>query len=497
MGLLLKSPPLAARCRDKLDGQLTSPACRSGWSFAGLKAAVPASRTEISRQSARATCPGHCTSSHQASQIVLPSPSQRFAAGDSPVDAAADKLMENAKEKSLAFQPPFRHFATQAIHVGQEPEQWSSLAVVPPISLSTTFKQEAPGKHKGFEYSRSGNPTRNCLEKAVAALDGAKHCLAYASGLAATVNIVHLLKSGDTIICTDDVYGGTSRYFRRIATEMGVNVIFVDCTKLELLKAAITPETKLVWIETPSNPTLKVIDIQGCADIVHKHKGVLFAVDNTFMSAYFQRPLSLGADICMYSATKYMNGHSDVVMGLVSVNDDALHERLRFLQNSLGTVPSPFDCYLCNRGLKTLPIRMRQHFHNALAIAQFLESDPRIDKVIFPGLPSHPQYELMKRQCTGCPGMMSIYIKGKLENACTFLKNLKVFALAESLGGYESLAEHPAIMTHASVPKEEREALGISDTLIRLSVGLEDVEDLLEDLDQALKAAIPDYRIRN
>uniref|UniRef100_A0A1W7RI63 Cystathionine gamma-lyase n=1 Tax=Agkistrodon contortrix contortrix TaxID=8713 RepID=A0A1W7RI63_AGKCO len=405
--------------------------------------------------------------------------------------------MESAKKSSSGFLPPFQHFATQAIHVGQEPEQWSSLAVVPPISLATTFKQRAPGQHNGFEYSRCGNPTRDCLEKAVAALDGAKYCLAYASGLAATVNIAHLLKAGDTVICTDDVYGGTNRYFRRIATDMGLKAVFVDCTKLECLEAAITPETKLVWIETPTNPMLKVVDIQGCANIVRKHKGVILVVDNTFMSAYFQRPLSLGADICMYSATKYMNGHSDVVMGLVSLNNDELHEKLRFLQYSIGAIPSPFDCYLCNRGLKTLPIRMKQHFRNALTVAQYLESDPRVEKVIFPGLQSHPQYDLMQRQCTGCPGMISFYIKGNLENASRFLKNLKLFTLAESLGGYESLAEHPAIMTHASVPKEDRELLGISDTLIRISIGLEDSEDLLEDLDQALKAAIPDYRIRN
>uniref|UniRef100_A0A8C6X0Z9 Cystathionine gamma-lyase n=1 Tax=Naja naja TaxID=35670 RepID=A0A8C6X0Z9_NAJNA len=397
--------------------------------------------------------------------------------------------MEGEKESRSGFLPPFRHFATQAIHVGQEPEQWSSLAVVPPISLATTFKQQAPGQHSGFEYSRCGNPTRDCLEKAVAALDGGKYCLAYASGLAATVNIAHLLKAGDTVICTDDVYGGTNRYFRRIATNMGLKAVFVDCTKLECLEAAITPETKLVWIETPTNPMLKVVDIQGCANIVHKHKGVILVVDNTFMSAYFQRPLSLGADICMYSATKYMNGHSDVVMGLVSLNNDELHEKLRFLQYSIGAIPSPFDCYLCNRGLKTLPIRMKQHFHNALTVAQYLESDPRVEKVIFPGLQSHPQYDLTQRQCTGCPGMISFYIKGNLENASRFLKNLKLFTLAESLGGYESLAEHPAIMTHASVPKEDREVLGISDTLIRISIGLEDSEDLLEDLDQALKAA--------
>ncbi|KYO36867.1 cystathionine gamma-lyase isoform X1 [Alligator mississippiensis] len=405
--------------------------------------------------------------------------------------------MEGSEDWLPGFLPRFSHFATQAIHAGQEPERWSSRAVVPPISLSTTFKQRAPGQHAGFEYSRSGNPTRDCLEKAVAALDGAKYCLAYASGSAATVTIAHLLKAGDAIICMDDVYGGTYRYFRRVASEMGLKVTFVDCTKLECLEAAITPETKIVWIETPSNPMLKVIDIQSCADVVHKHKDVILVIDNTFMSAYFQRPLSLGADICMYSATKYMNGHSDVVMGLVSVNCDKLYEKLKFLQNAIGAVPSPFDCYLCNRGLKTLHIRMKQHFQNALAVAQYLESDSRVEKVIFPGLPSHPQHELVKRQCAGCPGMITFYIKGKLEQAVAFLKHLKLFALAESLGGYESLAEHPAVMTHAAVSEEDREALGITDTLIRLSIGLEDKEDLLEDLDQALKAAFPEYTVRN
>ncbi|NXA03874.1 CGL lyase, partial [Sapayoa aenigma] len=388
------------------------------------------------------------------------------------------------------FLPPFPHFATSAIHAGQEPEQWRSGAVVPPISLSTTFKQRGPGDHAGYDYSRSGNPTRECLEKAAAALDGAKYCLAFSSGLAAALNICHLLKTGDMIICMDDVYGGTNRYFRKVASEMGLKVVFVDCTKPKCLEAALTPETKLVWIETPTNPTLKVIDIQACAEVAHKHGNVLLAVDNSFMSPYFQRPLSLGADICMSSATKYVNGHSDVVMGLVSVNREDLYERLKFLQNSLGAVPSAFDCFLCNRGLKTLHIRMKQHFHNGLAVARFLESHSRVDKVIFPGLPSHPQHELSKRQCTGCPGMVTFYIKGDLKHATAFLRNLKVFTLAESLGGYESLAELPAIMTHSSVPKEDRETLGISDTLIRLSVGLEDEEDLLADLDQALKAAV-------
>lgn len=405
-------------------------------------------------------------------------------------------MAQSNKQKTgdlfTGFRTAFKSFATDAIHIGQEPEQWSSMAVVPPISLSTTFKQQSPGNHAGFEYSRSGNPTRNCLEKAVAALDGAKHSLAFASGLAATVTITHMLKKGDGIVCMDDVYGGTNRYFQRVAAEFGVETTFADCTKPELLKAALKPNTKLVWLETPTNPMMKVVDIKACSDLVHEHsKDIIVVVDNTFMSAYFQRPLALGADICMYSATKYMNGHSDVVMGLASVNRDDLNERLRFLQNAIGGVPSPFDCYLCNRGLKTLHLRMERHFENAMAAAKFLEADPRVERVIFPGLPSHPQYETMKKQCTGCPGMITFYIKGKLEHATTFLSNLKMFAVAESLGGYESLAEHPAIMTHASVPENERAVLGISDTLIRLSVGLEDAADIIEDLDQALNAAHP------
>ncbi|XP_037625334.1 cystathionine gamma-lyase [Sebastes umbrosus] len=390
------------------------------------------------------------------------------------------------------FSTAYKSFATEAIHVGQEPEQWKSMAVVPPISLSTTFKQLGPGNHAGFEYSRSGNPTRNCLEKAVAALDGGKYCIAVASGLAATVTITHMLKVGDGIVCMDDVYGGTNRYFQRIAVEFGLEVCFVDCTKPAELKAALKANTKLLWIETPTNPTMKVVDIEACSEVAHEYnKDIVVVVDNTFMSAYFQRPLALGADICMYSATKYMNGHSDVVMGLASMNRDDLYERLKFLQNALGCVPSPFDCFLCNRGLKTLHLRMERHFKNAMAAAKFLEADSRVERVIFPGLPSHPQHDVMKRQCTGCPGMITFYIKGQLEHASAFLSNLKLFAIAESLGGYESLAEHPALMTHASVPEKERVVLGISDTLIRLSVGLEDEVDIIEDLEQALSAAHP------
>ncbi|KAL8610555.1 hypothetical protein ACOMHN_006275 [Nucella lapillus] len=386
---------------------------------------------------------------------------------------------------------PFPHFATNAIHKGQEPEQWNSMAVVPLISTSTTFKQSAPGVHKGFEYSRSGNPTRSCLEKCIASLEGAKHALCYASGLASTLNVVHLLKQGDHIISMDDVYGGTNRYFRTCAVPLGVEVTFVDCTDVSNVEKALTPSTKMVWIETPTNPTMKLVDIQAVCDMVHSKSQAFVVVDNTFMSSYFQRPLSLGADVVMHSVTKYMNGHSDVVMGALALNDDARAERLRYLQNAIGTVSSPFDCYLVNRGLKTLAVRMRQHMSNGLAVAKFLEASPKVFKVVHPGLPSHPQHELAKRQMCGFSGMVTFYLKGGKEEASTFLKALKIFTLAESLGGYESLCELPSVQTHASVPADQREKLGITDSLIRLSVGLEDIEDIIQDIDQALKAAVP------
>ncbi|XP_061413818.1 cystathionine gamma-lyase-like [Lethenteron reissneri] len=394
-----------------------------------------------------------------------------------------------------AFLPPFPHFATDAVHAGQEPEQWNSMAVVPPISMATTFKQRGPGEHAGFEYSRSGNPTRNCLEKAVATLDGAKYAMAFSSGLAATVTVTHLLKAGDGVICMDDVYGGTNRYYRQVAANLGIQVSFVDCSDLTALEAAIKPNTRMVWVESPTNPLLKVLDIRACADVVHAKGDILLVVDNTFMSAYFQRPLSLGADLCMYSATKYMNGHSDVVMGLVSLNRDDVFEKLKFLQNAVGAVPSPFDCFLVSRGLKTLPVRMKQHFHSAKAVAIFLEQDPRVTRVLYPGLPSHPQYEVSLKQTSGASGMVTFYIRGGLKESKTFLSSLKVFTLAESLGGYESLAEHPALMTHASVPDDVRATLGISDALIRLSVGLEETEDLIADIDMGLRLACPDIPV--
>lgn len=382
-------------------------------------------------------------------------------------------------------------FATRAIHEGNEPEQWKHMAVVPPISMATTFKQDGPADFKMYEYGRSGNPTRDCLEKCLATTENAKFGLVFASGLAATTTITHMLSAGDHIISMDDLYGGTNRYFRRVVTKFGIEVAFVDATDAKVVEAAMKPNTKMVWIETPTNPTMKIVDIAAVAAIVKNQKEVFMVVDNTFLSPYFQRPLDLGADIVMSSATKYINGHTDVVMGTVCTKRDDLHEQLRFLQNAIGPVPSPFDCYLVNRSLKTLALRMQQHMKSGLAVAKFLESHPCVEKVLHPGLPSHPQHELSKRQTFGHSGMLSFYIMGNnLETSKKFFKQLKVFTLAESLGGYESLCELPSVMTHASVPKETRDQLGISDGLIRVSCGLEGTEDLINDLDQALKAVV-------
>lgn len=377
-------------------------------------------------------------------------------------------------------------------------------AVVPPISLATTYKQFGPGQHSGFEYSRSGNPTRNVLEACLAGLDNAKHALTFASGLGTQTAIISTLKTGDGIITGDDIYGGTNRLFRNLAVNMGIEVTFVDMTDLKNLEKAIKPNLKLVWLETPTNPIMKVIDIKGVADIVHSTSKASLVVDNTFLSAYFQRPLDLGADIVMYSLTKYMNGHSDgklnkygyhssiqcviisVVMGSIATNNEEIHDKLRYYQNATGIVPSPFDCYLVNRSLKTLSLRMERHFKNAMAVAKWMELHPKIDRVIHPGLPSHPQHELSLSQTFGHSGMISFYIRdSNLEKSTKFLQALRVFTLAESLGGYESLAELPSVMTHASVPQDQRDILGINDSLIRISVGLEDIHDLINDLDQA------------
>lgn len=379
------------------------------------------------------------------------------------------------------------HLDTLAIHAGQQPDPVHG-AVMQPIVLSTTFAQEGPGAHKGFDYGRSGNPTRNALEGCIAALEGATHGLAYSSGCGATTNVLHLLKPGDHVVCGDDVYGGTFRIFDKVMKPMGIEASFIDMQDLGRVRAAMRPNTKLVWMETPSNPMLKIFDIAGVAEIA-KAGGAPLVVDNTFATPMLQRPLDLGASIVVHSTTKYLNGHSDAVGGFVATSDDELGGRLRFLQNAIGAIPSPFDCYLVLRGLKTLPVRMRQHVASAREIAAKLERHPQVVRVIYPGLASHPGHALAERQMRGPGGMISFDLRGNLDQSRAFLKALQVFACAESLGGVESLAEHPAIMTHASIPAENRRALGISDGLIRLSVGLEAIEDLWADLDRGFAAA--------
>lgn len=389
-------------------------------------------------------------------------------------------------------------FATRVIHVGSEPDPTTG-AVVVPISLATTFAQPTPGAapgkgselsyHRGFEYSRTGNPTRAAFERALAAAERGKHGVAFASGMAATVTLLHLLKAGDHVVCIDDVYGGTQRYFRRIATPMcAMEFDFVDMGVAGALEGALKPTTRMIWLETPTNPTLKITDIAAVAALAHA-RGILLVVDNTFMSPFFQNPLTLGADIVMHSVTKYINGHSDVVGGVVATNSDELADRLRFLQNGMGCVPAPFDCYLALRGLKTLHVRMERHAANAMAVATMLEGHAAVERVVYPGLASHPQHAIAKAQMSGFGGMITFYIRGGITGSRTFLENLKVFTCAESLGAVESLAESPVIMTHASVPPEVRAKLGISDSLVRLSVGIEAIEDIMADLHGALAAA--------
>ncbi|WP_066093661.1 cystathionine gamma-synthase [Xanthomonas massiliensis] len=376
--------------------------------------------------------------------------------------------------------------ATLAIHGGQSPDP-STGAVMPPIYATSTYAQSSPGEHQGFEYSRTQNPTRFAYERCVATLEGGSRGFAFASGMAATSTVVELLDSGDHVIAMDDLYGGSFRLFERVRRRSaGLDFSFVDLTDPAAFEAAIRPATKMVWIETPTNPMLKIVDIAAIAAIAHRH-GLLVVVDNTFASPMLQRPLQLGADIVVHSATKYLNGHSDMVGGIAVVGDDAeLADRLAFLQNSVGAIQGPFDSFLALRGLKTLPLRMRAHCENAMALAQWLEQHPAVEKVIYPGLASHPQHELAKRQMQGFGGIVSIVLKGGFEAAKRFCERTELFTLAESLGGVESLVNHPAVMTHASVPIERREKLGISDALVRLSVGVEDTGDLKADLAVAL-----------
>jgi cystathionine beta-lyase/cystathionine gamma-synthase len=384
-------------------------------------------------------------------------------------------------------------FATRVIHAGQAPDAATG-AVMPPIYLSSTYVQESPGRHKGYEYSRTRNPTREAYERCVADLESGTRGLAFASGMAATATLLELLPAGAHVIAGDDLYGGTYRLFARVREKSaGLSFSFVDLSEPHNVEAAIRPETRLIWVETPSNPLLKLADLAALAEIARRH-GILAAADNTFASPYLQRPLEHGFDLVMHSATKYLNGHSDMVGGLVVVGADAeLAKRLAFLQNAVGAVAGPFDAFLALRGVKTLALRMQRHCENALALAEWLERHPKIARVRYPGLPSHPQHALARRQMRdprGQPaygGMISLELKGGLDQARRFLERCELFALAESLGGVESLIEHPAIMTHASVPAATRAQLGITDGLCRLSVGVEDWEDLRADLEQALQ----------
>jgi cystathionine gamma-lyase len=375
---------------------------------------------------------------------------------------------------------------TLAIHGGQAPDPVTG-AVMPPVVNSSTYAQRSPGEHTGFEYSRTQNPTRFALERALAAMERGRFGFCFGSGCAATMTAIQLTSAGDHIVASDDLYGGTFRLFDKVLARRGNSFSFVDASNVDAVRAAIRPETKMVWIETPTNPMLKLSDIAAISAVC-KQAGILLAVDNTFMSPALQTPLTLGADIVMHSTTKYIGGHSDVVGGALVVSDPALAEQLGFLQNSAGAVPGPNDCYLTLRGLKTLPLRMERHGDNAMAVAEYLQAHPKIAKVIYPGLPSHPQHALAKSQMTGFGGMVSAYVVGDLDAARRLLTSLHVFTLAESLGGVESLIEHPAIMTHASVPKANRDALGIADGFIRLSVGIEHIDDLIGDLERGLAA---------
>jgi cystathionine gamma-lyase len=374
-------------------------------------------------------------------------------------------------------------FETKVIHVGGEPDPTTG-AIMPPIYQTSTYVQSSPGEHKGYEYTRSHNPTRSRLEECLASLENAKHCLVTASGLSASSLIMHMLPKGSKILCGDDVYGGTYRLFSKVFPEIH-DYKFVDTTDLKNLEKEIESfKPALIWLETPTNPLLKISDIAAISRLAKKASS-LVVVDNTFMSPFFQNPLDLGADIVLHSMTKFINGHSDVVGGAVMMNSTELRDKLFFYQNAIGPCQSPFDSWLVLRGIKTLAVRMKAHEQNAIRIADFLESHPKVERVVYPGLKSHPQHDLAKKQMKGFGGMITFFLKGGIDESRRFLENVKLFSLAESLGGVESLVDHPAIMTHASIPKAVREQLGIYDNLIRLSVGIEDQEDLIQDLQTA------------
>ncbi len=374
-------------------------------------------------------------------------------------------------------------FATDAIHVGQEPDPATG-AIIVPIYQTSTFVQQDLGKHKGYEYSRTSNPTRAALERNLAALERGRFGLAFASGMAAINAVMSLLKAGDQVVAGHDLYGGSFRLFEQVLKGFGLDFSYANTTRIEEVERSLRPNTRIIFIETPTNPLMEITDLSAMASLAHR-RGLLLVVDNTFMSPYFQRPLEHGADIVVHSTTKYLNGHSDGVGGAVILNDQALADRLKFIQNAAGAVLGPLDCWLVLRGVKTLAVRMACHNENGLAVARYLEKHPRVKKVHYPGLESHPQFALAKRQMSGSGGMLS-FDTGSLDEAHTVLKSVRLCALAESLGGVETLISHPATMTHASVPAEKRKQLGISDGLVRISVGIEDAEDILGDLDQAL-----------
>jgi cystathionine beta-lyase/cystathionine gamma-synthase len=376
--------------------------------------------------------------------------------------------------------------STRAVHAGQAPEEVTG-AIMTPIFQTSTYVQQGLGRHKGFEYARTRNPTRDALERNIAALEGGAHGFAFASGLAATDTILKLLSAGDHVICGENVYGGTHRLMTHVFQRLGLSFTFVDTRNAGAVAAAVTPATRLIFVETPSNPMMRLTDLAAIGRIAATHN-LLFAVDNTFATPVFQRPLELGANISLHSTTKYLNGHSDMVGGAIVTTRDDVAERLAFLQNAAGSVPGPFDCWLALRGTKTLAVRMRQHDASGRCLAEWLDRHPAVERVYYPGLPDHPQHELARRQMTGFGGMISLDL-GSAERARAFVENTRIFALAESLGGVESLVGHPASMTHASVPRAMREAMGLTDGLVRLSVGIEDVEDLQADLEQALKKA--------
>ena len=382
-------------------------------------------------------------------------------------------------DKSLGFE-------TRAIHAGQQPDAATG-AVVTPLYLTSTYAHSSPGVHQGYEYTRSHNPTRKAYEDCMANLEAARFGFAFASGSIATATVMHMLASGDHVVCCDDMYGGTYRQFEQVFTHFGLQFTYVDLSEPAALERALLPNTKMVWLESPSNPMMKLVDIAALSAIAHAN-GAFVVVDNTFLSPYFQRPIELGADVVVHSTTKYINGHSDLVGGLVVTDDEALAEKVGFLSNAMGGVQATFDAYLCLRSVKTLAVRMQAHERNAFAVAEFLNAHPRVGQVLYPGLPDFPQHELACRQTSGHGGTLSFVIDAELAGVKRFLERVEIFTLAESLGGVESLIEHPAIMTHASIPLGVREALGITDALVRVSVGIESSDDLLRDLDQALAA---------